>query len=40
MAIQIKIWQVINGHLQPIETNLAENGRRETDDLESWIDSE
>src|ERR1039458_1101394 len=39
MATEIKTWQIINGELKPINTTLADNGRKEKDDLEKWIKS-
>lgn len=37
MATEIKTWEIINGELSPIDSNLAENGRKETEHLEQWI---
>jgi len=37
MTTEIKVWQIINGNLESIETSMIEAGRRETDDLEKWI---
>lgn len=37
MATEIKTWEIINGELSEIDTSLAENGRKEKDDLEKWI---
>jgi len=37
MATEIKTWEIIDGELTEINTTLAENGRREKDDLEKWI---
>ena len=39
MATEIKIWQIINGKLEPIDTSLAKQSRNEPQDLESWIAS-
>ena len=39
MATEIKVWQIINGKLEPIEITLVEAGRKETEDLEKWIKS-
>ena len=39
MATEIKVWQIINGKLQPIETTMIEAGRKEAEDLEKWIKS-
>jgi hypothetical protein len=37
MATEIKTWEIINGELTEINTTLAENGRKEKDDLEKWL---
>ena len=37
MTTEIKVWQIVNGNLEAIETSMTEAGRRETDDLEKWI---
>jgi RecB family endonuclease NucS len=37
MPTQIKTWQVVNGRLQSVETNMADAGRKEAHDLEEWI---
>jgi len=37
MTTEIKVWQIINGNLEPIEASMADAGRREADDLEKWI---
>lgn len=37
MAKEIKTWEIINGELSEINTTLAENGRKEKDDLEKWL---
>jgi hypothetical protein len=39
MATEIKVWQIINGKLELIETTMIEGGRKETEDLEKWIKS-
>ncbi|WP_041589243.1 hypothetical protein [Thermoanaerobacter wiegelii] len=39
MATEIKVWQIINGNLEPIETTMVEAGRKEIEDLEKWIKS-
>jgi hypothetical protein len=39
MTTQIKTWQVVDGKLQPIDTRMAETGRKEAHDLEEWISS-
>lgn len=38
MATEIKVWQIENGRLTPIETTMAEAGRTEPQDLEKWIE--
>jgi hypothetical protein len=40
MATEIKSWEIIDGKLQEINTNLIEQGRLEKEDLENWIASE
>ena len=37
MATEIKVWQIVNGNLELIETTMIEAGRKETEDLEKWI---
>jgi hypothetical protein len=39
MPTQIKTWQVVNGELQPVDTRMANAGRKEAHDLEEWIAS-
>lgn len=39
MSTEIRHWQIVNGQLQPVETNLAAEGRTEPYDLEPWIES-
>jgi hypothetical protein len=39
MATEIKTWQIVEGKLTQISSTLAENGRKEKDDLEQWIKS-
>lgn len=39
MSTEIQVWQVSDGHLQPLEGGLAEAGRWEYEDLEAWIAS-
>ena len=39
MATEIKVWQIINGKLELIETTMIEAGRKETEGLERWIKS-
>lgn len=37
MATEIRVWQIINGNLEPAETSLVGAGRKEKEDLEHWI---
>ncbi len=37
MGTEIKTWEIINGELIEINTTLADNGRKEKDDLERWL---
>lgn len=37
MSTEIKTWEIINGELKPINSTLADNGRKETEHLEKWI---
>ena len=37
MATEIKTWEITDGELNPIQTTLAENNRKETEHLEKWI---
>jgi len=37
MSTEIKTWEIIEGHLKPIKSTLAENGRKESEHLEQWI---
>ena len=37
MATEIKTWEIIKGELNEINTSLAENNRKEKEDLEKWI---
>lgn len=39
MASEIKSWQIVDGKLVPIKSSLAENSRKEREDLEQWIKS-
>ncbi len=34
---EIKVWQIVNGNLELIETSMAEAGRKETEHLQEWI---
>lgn len=40
MATEIKSWEIVDGRLIPIESRLADYGRREALDLESWLESD
>lgn len=40
VVAQIRTWQITDDKLRLIDTNLAEQGRREAEHLESWIESE
>lgn len=40
MATQIQTWEIVDGRLKPVATTLAEQGRREGPDLETWIASD
>ncbi len=40
MATAIRSWQIVDGKLAPIETDLAREGRTEHLDLEAWIASD
>lgn len=37
MSTEIKIWQIINDKLKPMNSKLADTGRKEHYDLEEWI---
>jgi len=39
MRTEIKTWQIVDGKLQPIATNLKNEGRTEPYDLEPWLES-
>ena len=40
MATRIQTWQIIDGELKPLESNLAEANKTEPYDLEKWIASD
>ena len=40
MTTEIKTWEIVGGKLVPVATTLAEQGRTEALDLESWIESD
>ncbi len=37
MATEIKTWEIINGELSEVNSSLAQNGKKEKDDLEKWL---
>ncbi len=37
MATEIKTWEIVNGKLSQINTTLADNQRKEKEDLEQWL---
>jgi hypothetical protein len=37
MAIEIKTWEIIQGELSEVNASLADNNRKEREDLEKWI---
>ena len=39
MATEIRVWQIVNGALEPIATSMVQEGRREVEDLQQWIKS-
>ncbi|MGQ9853126.1 MAG: endonuclease NucS domain-containing protein [Candidatus Oleimicrobiaceae bacterium] len=39
MATEIKTWQVVDGKLEPADAGLGDFGRKEYEDLETWIAS-
>ena len=39
MGTEIKTWQIVDGNLQPLVTNLKNEGRTEPYDLEPWLES-
>lgn len=39
MATEIRVWQINNGNLEPLDISMVQAGRREVDDLEKWIKS-
>jgi hypothetical protein len=40
MTTEIKSWEIVDGRLVPADSRLADYGRREALDLESWIESD
>jgi RecB family endonuclease NucS len=39
MTTEIRVWQIVDGNLEPIDISMIQAGRREVDDLEKWIKS-
>jgi len=39
VATEIRVWQILNGALEPVVASLAQEGRREVEDLQRWIKS-
>lgn len=39
MATEIRVWQIINGVLEPVTVSMAQEGKREVEDLQRWIKS-
>ena len=39
MATEIRVWQIVEGVLEPVTTSMSQAGRREVDDLQRWIRS-
>ena len=40
MTTEIKSWEIVDGRLVPVESRLADFGRREALDLETWLESD
>ena len=40
MTTEIKTWEIVDGVLRPLDSKLADHGRLEALDLESWLDSD
>jgi hypothetical protein len=40
MTTEIKSWEIVDGRLVPVDKRLADYGRREALDLESWLESD
>jgi Endonuclease NucS C-terminal domain len=40
MTTEIKNWEIVDGRLVPVESRLADFGRREALDLKSWLESD
>jgi hypothetical protein len=39
MATEIRVWQILDGALEPVTASMLDEGRREVDDLQRWIRS-
>jgi uncharacterized protein (DUF433 family) len=39
MATEIRVWQILDGALEPATASMLQEGRREVDDLQRWIRS-
>lgn len=37
MSTEIKVWQIVETELEPLDVSMVQAGRREYDDLEQWI---
>lgn len=40
MATEIRVWQIVNGALEPITASMVQEGRREVEDLQQWVRSQ
>jgi hypothetical protein len=40
MATEIRAWEIVEGRLTPLQTTLADEGRKEALDLEEWLASD
>lgn len=40
MTTEIKSWEIVEGRLVPVESRLADHGRTESLDLETWLESD
>lgn len=39
MTTEIRVWQIVDGALEPVTASMAQEGRREVEDLQQWIRS-
>ena len=39
MATEIRVWQIVDGALEPLTSSMVQEGRREVEDLQQWIRS-